>query len=348
MTSMITNNSATVALQTLRSINSNLDMTNNRVSTGKKINSAADGAAYWSIATTLNSDNGALGAVKDAISLDKASVDTSTAGIKQISDALQTIKNALTSANSSTADRASLQKDIASAITNISSAATSSVMNGSNWLSVDTSATGYNSSKNLLASFSRSAGAVTVGTTALDTGAFMVYNSATTAGTSTGTSTTIDKAVTLVASTATNASGATVAVDSATGGLRGFMDTKYSIAGTATATTQSISQFDISALTNTAADLSKIQAYSKIIDATMQGLQTGSTALGTTSTRLTSQQNFAQTLMDINTSSMGSLVDANMEEESTKLKALQTQQQLAVQSLSIANNSTSSVMTLFR
>ncbi len=347
MTSMITNNSATVALQTLRSINSNLDVTNNRVSTGKKINSAADGAAYWSIATTLNSDNGALGAVKDAISLDKASVDTSTAGIKQISDALQTIKNALTSANSSTADRASLQKDIASAITNISSAATSSVMNGSNWLSVDSSATGYNSSKNLLASFSRSAGAVTVGTTALDTGAFMVYDAKTT-GTSTGTSTTIDKAVTLVATTASTSGGATVAVDTAAGSLKGFMDTKYSIAGTATATTQSISQFDISALTNTAADLAKIQAYSKIIDATMQGLQTGSTALGTTSTRLTSQQNFAQTLMDINTSSMGSLVDANMEEESTKLKALQTQQQLAVQSLSIANNSTSSVMTLFR
>ncbi|MGU3496891.1 flagellin, partial [Xanthobacteraceae bacterium A53D] len=43
MTSIITNNSATVALQTLRSINSNLDETNNRVSTGKKINSAADG-----------------------------------------------------------------------------------------------------------------------------------------------------------------------------------------------------------------------------------------------------------------------------------------------------------------
>ena len=347
MTSMITNNSATVALQTLRSINSSLDVTNNRVSTGKKINSAADGAAYWSIATTLTSDNGALGAVKDAIALDKASVDTTTAGIKQISSALQTIKNALTSANSSTADRVSLQKDIASAITNISSAATSSVMNGANWLSVDSSATGYNSQKNLLSSFSRTAGAVTVGTTALDTSAFTVYDAKTNA-TSTGTSTTLDKAVTLVATTANTTGGATVTVSTAAGDLKGFMDTKYVIGGTATATTQSIAQFDISALTNTAADLAKISAYSKIIDATMQGLQTGSTSLGTTSTRLTSQQNFAQTLMDINTSSVGSLIDANMEEESTKLKALQTQQQLAVQSLSIANNSTPNVMTLFR
>jgi len=120
------------------------------------------------------------------------------------------------------------------------------------------------------------------------------------------------------------------------------------IGGTATAKTQAIKDFDISALTNTDADMAVISAYSKIVDATLQGLQNGSTALGTTSTRLTSQQAFAQTLIDINTSSVGSLIDANMEEESTKLKALQTQQQLAVQSLSIANNSTSNVMTLFR
>ena len=37
-----------------------------------------------------------------------------------------------------------------------------------------------------------------------------------------------------------------------------------------------------------------------------------------------------------------------MEEESTKLKALQTQQQLAVQSLSIANSSTQNILVLFR
>nr|WP_082473151.1 flagellin [Methylobacterium sp. Leaf85] len=52
--------------------------------------------------------------------------------------------------------------------------------------------------------------------------------------------------------------------------------------------------------------------------------------------------------MDINTSSIGSLVDANIEEESTKLKALQTQQQLGVQALSIANSSSQNVLSLFR
>ena len=45
---------------------------------------------------------------------------------------------------------------------------------------------------------------------------------------------------------------------------------------------------------------------------------------------------------------VGRLVDADMEEESSKLTALQTQQQLAIQSLSIANSSAQNILTLFR
>ena len=352
MTSIITNNAASVALATLRSINDSLNTTNDRVSTGKKINSAADGAAYWNISTTLTSDNGALGAVKDAINLDMSSVKTTNTGLTQIMNSLNTIKQALVSAQSSTADRTSLQKNIANAVSDIKSAASSAVVNGANWLSVDSSATGFNANKSLLANFSRTSGVVSVGSTTLDTGAFAVYD-AKTNGTATGTSSTIDKAVTAVATSATVSGGLTVAVGTNAGNLKGFMDTTYSISGsvggtTVAAFTASIADIDISALTSSDVDLAKLSSYMKIVSATIDGLQAGSTALGTTQTRLTSQQNFAQSLIDINTSSIGSLVDANMEEESTKLKALQTQQQLAVQSLSIANNSTSNIMTLFR
>ena len=63
-------------LQTLRNINANLDETNKHVSTGLRVNSAADNAAYWSIATTIRSDNGALGAVQDALGVGKSTVDT--------------------------------------------------------------------------------------------------------------------------------------------------------------------------------------------------------------------------------------------------------------------------------
>ncbi|RVG08015.1 flagellin, partial [Sinorhizobium meliloti] len=53
-------------------------------------------------------------------------------------------------------------------------------------------------------------------------------------------------------------------------------------------------------------------------------------------------------LSDSIDSGVGRLVDADMNEESTRLKALQTQQQLAIQSLSIANSASENVLTLFR
>jgi flagellin len=45
---------------------------------------------------------------------------------------------------------------------------------------------------------------------------------------------------------------------------------------------------------------------------------------------------------------LGSLVDADLAEESAKLTSLQTKQQLAVQSLSIANSAPQSLLSLFR
>jgi len=44
----------------------------------------------------------------------------------------------------------------------------------------------------------------------------------------------------------------------------------------------------------------------------------------------------------------GQLVDADMNKESTRLQALQVQQQLGVQALSIANGSSQSILSLFR
>ena len=44
MSSILTNNSAMVALQTLRSINKNLAMTQTEISTGKTVESAKDNA----------------------------------------------------------------------------------------------------------------------------------------------------------------------------------------------------------------------------------------------------------------------------------------------------------------
>jgi flagellin len=67
MSSVNTNTSAMTALQTLRNISSSLDKSQQQVSSGLRVGKAADNAAYWSIATTMKSDNKALSAVSDSI-----------------------------------------------------------------------------------------------------------------------------------------------------------------------------------------------------------------------------------------------------------------------------------------
>ena len=64
MTSIRTNTAALAALQSLSQTNKTMESTQNRISTGYKVASASDNAAYWSIATTMRSDNGALSTVR--------------------------------------------------------------------------------------------------------------------------------------------------------------------------------------------------------------------------------------------------------------------------------------------
>jgi flagellin-like hook-associated protein FlgL len=70
--------------------------------------------------------------------------------------------------------------------------------------------------------------------------------------------------------------------------------------------------------------------------------------LGSLQQRIDGQTQFASKLMDSLDSGIGRLVDADMEKESSRLAAQQTQQQLAIQSLSIANSAPSSLLSLFQ
>ena len=69
------------ALKTLRSINKQLAETQQRLATGYRINKASDNPAYWSIATTMRSDDKALSAVQDALGLGAAKLDTAYAAM---------------------------------------------------------------------------------------------------------------------------------------------------------------------------------------------------------------------------------------------------------------------------
>ena len=60
------------------------------------------------------------------------------------------------------------------------------------------------------------------------------------------------------------------------------------------------------------------------------------------------QGEFVQTLIDSMTAGIGAMVDADIEAASAKLQALQVQQQLGVQALSIANSNPQTLLSLFR
>ncbi|MCB1419317.1 MAG: flagellin, partial [Notoacmeibacter sp.] len=70
--------------------------------------------------------------------------------------------------------------------------------------------------------------------------------------------------------------------------------------------------------------------------------------LGATKSRISMQTDFVNTLLDAVERGIGTLVDADMTEESTRLQALQTQQQLGIQALSIANSSAQNILQLFQ
>ena len=84
------------------------------------------------------------------------------------------------------------------------------------------------------------------------------------------------------------------------------------------------------------------------IDTSISNVSASLAKLGTSSKALENHATFVGKLQDSLTAGIGNLVDADMAKESAKLQALQTKQQLGIQALSIANQSTSTVLSLFR
>ncbi|MGO6902829.1 flagellin, partial [Rhizobium ruizarguesonis] len=134
MTSINTNNSAMSALQTLRSINSNLETTQNSVSTGYRVDTASDNAAYWSIATTMRSDNKALSAVSDALGLGAAKVDTAYTAMDNAIDVVDEIKSKLVAATEDGVDKSKVQEEISQLQEQLLSIAQSASFSGENWV----------------------------------------------------------------------------------------------------------------------------------------------------------------------------------------------------------------------
>ena len=423
MSSILTNNSAMVALQTLKSINSNLADTQAMISTGKAVGSAKDNSAVWAISKVMESDVKGFKAISESLSLGQSTVAVARNGAEKITDLLNDIKGKVISANEENFDGEKLQADLASLRDQITSITGAAQFNGLNLLDnketgadlaaiVDNTGSGE---VNVLSSLDRSAGGnvtsstITAGKADLGTGAStlgtgtdlaaaaLTSTAALAAPGSTGT-------ITVAGDTATAAregnavlagdgyeltgadfglsedvsyvardgdtvtdiakaleaglkyqaaldgveditferTGATITFTNDTGGaIAAPTVTGLSTEGTVGGGLELLSKLDVSTLDGAKASLA---AFESLVQTSIDA----AAAFGSTEGRIEIQSDFVSSLSDSLKSGIGALVDANMEEASARLQALQVQQQLGVQSLSIANQAPQSILSLFR
>lgn len=313
MSSLLTNSAAMTALQTLSATNKKMDVTQNRISTGYRVSSAADNAAYWSIATTMRSDNKALGAVQDALGLGAATVDVMYTALNSTVEVVSEIKAKVVAAAQPGVDRGKIQSEIAELQNQLGNIAASAVFNGENWLSFDSTDAGAAADREIVSSFTRTAaGAVSLETT------------------------TVEISGTLLIDTDAAAAGI----------LDQDRSADFAFAGTSV-TGISLMDLDISGASD--ADFSAdMERAVGLVDAVLSGITDAATNLGAIKNRIGLQQDFVTALKDSIDRGVGQLVDADMNAESTRLQALQVQQQLGIQALSIANGNSQNILSLFR
>jgi flagellin len=441
----MTNASAMTALKTLQMTNKSLDQTENRISTGYKVATASDNAAYWSIATTMRSDNKALSTVQDALGLGAATVDVAYTAMDSVKDVLDQIKTKLVSASQPGVDKSKIQSDISELQKQLQTYASSASFSGNNWLSVDSSSSSYNATQSVVSSFNRSSdNQVSISTIDVNITGVSLFDAnanasgilekgqalTTTGGVadSAGTDGTGDAATGTTASTAfaydftTNgamtinnddaitfkfavnggdatdvtidrstvdtalgtsdgkvgssadmekvmvqalknagidavnntgtASATGVKVDGTTAGTvtitTGLKGTDASLVTSGTASSNNGNFYDVMKIDITNASADDLKAYSNAIETMSGKVTTAAANLGSVKSRIDMQQDFVKNLMDAVDRGVGALVDADMSQESTRLQALQTQQQLGIQALSIANSNSQSILSLFR
>ncbi len=337
MTSIITNTSATAALAVLRNTNAKLGTTQQQVSSGYRIDKASDNAAYWSIATTMRSDDKALSAVQDAIGMGAAVSDTAYTGMQSAIDIVSEIKAKLVAATESGVDKAKINDELTQLKDQLRATATSASFNGQNWLYY-----GKNDdpvkigNPQVPGSFVRDAnGNVSV--------QMVTFNRLHYPSWQPYSYTLVDD------SSLTHGEFGVLTTDMYAYNLglsKGYMLVKGSGSGSTYSGAPVLPQVEIglSAATTT----KDVTDMISVVDGMLRDMTSYGSALGSLTKRIGLQDDFVSNLRDSVQSGIGRLVDANMEDESSRLSALQTQQQLAVQSLSIANSSSQRILTLFQ
>ena len=286
MSSILTNTSAMVALQTLQMVNKNLGKTQDMISTGKDVARAKDNSAIWAISKVMESDVSGFKAVSDSLSVGEATVAVGSAAAEQIVDVLKEMKELAIAGASETADFAKIEADLQQKEDQITAIIAAAQFNGVNLLATDVDGNG-GTQLTVISSLDRA-------------------GPNDNANSNPPTISTIDVA----------------GVD---------FEANLDVAG----------RTSVASAADAQTALDEIEGY-------LQIAIEGAADLGASAKRIDNQNEFVSKLTDAMKSGIGALVDANMEEASARLQALQVQQQLATQSLSIANQAPQAILSLFR
>ncbi|WP_375204314.1 flagellin N-terminal helical domain-containing protein [Hyphococcus sp.] len=169
--SLLTNTSAMIALQNLRTVNKGLNMVQEQISTGKKVSTAKDNAAIFAISTVMQSDVKGFEAINQSLNLGSASVGVARGAAEKVSELLVEMKGLIVAAQEDNVDRTKIQTDIGQLRDQIDGIVEAAQFNGLNFLK------GADST-DFLASLDRdSSGNVTASTISVD-----AYSLETTAG----------------------------------------------------------------------------------------------------------------------------------------------------------------------
>lgn len=132
MSSILTNNSAMVALQTLKSVNSNLQKVQSEISTGKSVATAKDNSAVWAISKVMESDVKGFQGIQDSLALGESTVAVARNATETVTGLLTDIKGKIVAAQEQNVDRDKIQTDIASLRDQIKTVVSSAQFNGLN------------------------------------------------------------------------------------------------------------------------------------------------------------------------------------------------------------------------
>lgn len=156
MGSILTNNSAMVALQTLNNINKGLNEVQSQISTGLKVGSAKDNAATFAISQVMRSDVAGFQSISDSLDLGSSTLAVASNATNQISDLLNEIKGKIVNSGESGFDAQTIQNEIVSLRDQVTSIVGAAQFNGTNLID------GTSGALNILSSLNRDAtGAVT-------------------------------------------------------------------------------------------------------------------------------------------------------------------------------------------